>query len=79
MKARCAAPRQQLSRIEIPIGVLDCKACCLAAYEILAQQDGVEQATASAKGGKATALIDPTKTSREKLVAALKERSVPAG
>jgi copper chaperone CopZ len=74
---RSTVPRDKLTRIEIPIGVLDCKACCLAVYEILARQDGVEQATASFKDGKATALIDPAKTDRARLEAALREREVP--
>jgi copper chaperone CopZ len=78
VKARCTVPRDKLTRVEIPIAGLDCKACCLAAYEILARQDGVEQATASFKDRKATALIDPAKTDRAKLEAALREREVPA-
>lgn len=77
IKPVCKVPRGQLTRVEIPIAGLDCRACCLAVYEILAQQDGVEQATASFKDGKATALIDPSKTDRAKLEAALKEREVP--
>ena len=38
--------------------------------------DGVEQATASFKDGKVTALIDPARTSRDALVDALKKRQV---
>lgn len=76
IKAVCTVPREKLARIEIPVEGLDCRACCLAAYEILAKQEGVEQATASFKEGKITALIDPAKTGREKLEAVLKERGV---
>lgn len=42
----------------------------------MAKQEGVEQATASFKEGKITALIDPAKTGREKLEGVLKERGV---
>jgi copper chaperone CopZ len=77
VKEVCTVPRDKLTRVEIPIGILDCDACCLAVYEILAQQDGVEQATASFKDRRATALIDPAKTDRAKLEAALKAREVP--
>lgn len=77
IKAVCAVPRDKLTRIEISVGVLDCDACCLAVYEILAQQEGVEQAMISVKDGRATALIDPAKTDKSKLEAALREREVP--
>lgn len=77
IKPRCAVSREQLSRVELPIGVLDCKACRLAVYEILAQQPGVEQAAISSTDAKATALIDATKTDPAKLGAVLRERGVP--
>jgi copper chaperone CopZ len=76
IKPLCTTPRDKLERIEIPVAGLDCKACCLAAYEIMAKQDGVEQATASFKEGTITALIDPAKTEQGKLEAVLKERGV---
>jgi copper chaperone CopZ len=66
----------QLTRVEIPIAGLDCQACCLAAYESIYKVDGVAQATASFKDGKLTALIDPAKTNRDDLIAALKKRQV---
>lgn len=71
-----ATPVDQLTRVEIPIAGLDCQACCLAAYESIFKVDGVAQATASFKDGKLTALIDPTKTNRDDLIAALKKRLV---
>jgi copper chaperone CopZ len=71
-----AIAKDQLTRIEIPIAGLDCRACSLAAYEIVAKVEGVYQATASFHDGKATALIDPKKTSREAIVATLKKRNV---
>ena len=78
-KPRCTVPREQLTRVEIAVIALDCKACALAAYETLAALDGVEQAAVDFKAGRATALIDPAKTARDKLEAALKERGVTVG
>lgn len=69
-------PKEQLKLIEIDIVGLDCKACSLAVYEIIERLDGVEQATAYFKTGKATALIDPAKIDRAKIEAALKDRGV---
>ena len=66
----------KLKRIEIPVVGLDCKACCLAAYEIVAKIYGVEQATASFKDGRITALIDPKRTDRAKLEDVLRQRGV---
>lgn len=69
-------PRDRLQWIEIPVAGLDCKACCLAAYEAIYQLDGVEQATASFRDRRVTALIDPARTDRGKVEAALKQRGV---
>ncbi len=70
------APRDQLTWIEIPAFGLDCKACCLAAYEAIYKLDGVEQATASFRERRVTALIDPARTDRAKVEAELKRRGV---
>jgi copper chaperone CopZ len=69
-------PREQLTRVEIPVAGLDCKACCLAAYESISKIEGVAQATASFKEGRITALIDPAKTNKGALEEALKKRNV---
>jgi len=69
-------PREKLQWIQIPVGGCDCKACSLAAYESVFKLEGVEQATASFRAGLVTALIDPTKTDRATLEAALKKRGV---
>ena len=69
-------PLEKLKWIEIPVAGLDCKACCLAAYEAIHRLDGVEQATASFRDGRVTALIDPARTDRAKLEVALKQRGV---
>jgi cation transport ATPase len=68
--------KDKLMRVEIPVAGLDCKACCLAAYEIIYKMEGVEQATASFKEGRISALIDPQKTERPALEQALKTRGV---
>jgi copper chaperone CopZ len=62
--------------VEIGVLGLGCKGCCLALYDSVAKIEGVEQATASFKESKLTALIDPEKTNREALIDALKKRNV---
>ena len=76
VRAASAVPRDKLTRVEIAVAGLDCKACCLGAYEVVAKVEGVEQAAVSFKEGRITALIDPTKTDRAKLAALLKQRGV---
>lgn len=70
-------PLDKLRLIEIPVAGLDCKACSFAAYDAVYKLDGVERATASFREGRVTALIDPTKTDRARLEAALKKKGVP--
>jgi copper chaperone CopZ len=77
VKAVSGAAPEKLTRVEIGIGGLDCKACCLGVHWILMKDDGVEQAIVNLKDGLTTVLIDPEKTSKEKLQAALKAREVP--
>jgi len=72
----CTTPKDKLTRIEIGVAGNDCKGCNLAAYESISKIDGVEQATASFKDGKVTALIDPSKTNKAALEEALKKRQV---
>lgn len=76
VKPLCAKSRDELEFIEIPVVGLDCKGCCLAAYEAIYRIDGVEQATASFKDGLVTAWLDPQKTSRPALADALKQKGV---
>jgi copper chaperone CopZ len=79
VKARRTLGRDKLERVVIPAAGCDCKACCLAAYEAVANVDGVYQATASFKDGRITALFDPTKTDRAKLEATLRKKGVDLG
>jgi copper chaperone CopZ len=76
IKPLCSVPRDKLRLIEVPVAGLDCKACCLAAYEAVYKLEGVERATASFREGLVTALIDPTRTDRARVEAALKKRGV---
>jgi hypothetical protein len=76
IRALCTTPKEKLTRIEIPVLGLDCRACELAAYEVIFKIDGVEQATCSFKAGLLTALIDPEKTNKPALEDALKKRNV---
>ena len=76
IRAACTIPKDKLTLVEIPVVGLDCKGCCLAAYESIYRLDGVEQATASFKEGLVTALIDSAKTDRAKLEATLMQRGV---
>src|ERR1019366_3898853 len=69
-------PLEKLKLVEIPVAGLDCIACCLAAYEAIYSLDGVERATVSFRDGWITALIDPEKTDRTRLVTELKARGV---
>jgi copper chaperone CopZ len=68
--------RDKLKLVEIKVAGCDCKACSLAAYEAVYQLEGVERATASFREGRVTALIDPARTDRAKLKAALQRRGV---
>ncbi|MBS0201879.1 MAG: heavy-metal-associated domain-containing protein [Planctomycetes bacterium] len=68
--------KEKLTLIEIPIVGLDCKACCLAAYESVYKLPGVERATASFKEGRVTALVNPEMIDRVELEKALKQRGV---
>ncbi len=72
----CTIPKDKLKRIEISVVGLDCKGCCLAAYEAIYKIEGVEQATASFKEGLVTALINPELVDRAALEEALKKKGV---
>ena len=66
-------PADKLTKVEIPIGVLDCKGCRYTAYQAVAKLDGVERATVSTTPSAVIAWIDVTKTKREALEEALKK------
>ncbi|MDB6003368.1 MAG: hypothetical protein JWR15_355 [Prosthecobacter sp.] len=68
-------PADKLQRIEIQCGLLDCKGCRYGAYITIAKLDGVERATVN-ESALLTVWIDPAKTNREALEAALKKGRV---
>ena len=74
--ARSTVSADKLTKVEILIGVLDCKGCRYAAYQSVAKLDGVERATVSATPSAVIAWIDAAKTKREVLEDALKKARV---
>jgi hypothetical protein len=76
IKPVCTVPADKLQRIEISVAGLDCKGCCLAAYDAVFKLDGVERATASFREGKVTAWVVPEQIDRVRLEDALKKRGV---
>ena len=76
VKPLSTVEKDKLKRVEIPVVGLDCKACCLGAYEAVFRLKGVECATASFKEGRVTALINPDLIDRVELETALKQRGV---
>jgi len=69
-------PAEKLTKLEVPIGVLDCKGCRYSAYIAVAKLDGVERATVSTTPSAVIAWVDAAKVKREDLVAALKKMRV---
>ena len=76
LTARSTVPADKLTKVEILIGVLDCKGCRYAAYQAVAKLDGVERVTVSSTPHAIIAWIDATKTKREALEDALKKARV---
>ena len=66
----------KLAKVEVKVGVLDCKGCRYGAYIAIAKLDGVERATVNSANRTLTAWIDPARTNKEALVAALKKARV---
>jgi hypothetical protein len=73
LKADSKIPREKLTRLEIKIGLLDCKGCRYGAYLTAMKEEGVEQATVDKV---LTAWIDSTKTNQTVIEAALKKAGV---
>ena len=66
----------KLAKVEFKVGVLDCKGCRYGAYIAIAKLDGVERATVNSANRTLTVWIDPAKTNKEALAAALKKARV---
>ena len=75
LKPPATIPQDKMQAIEIKVGILDCKGCRYGAYIAIAKLDGVERATVT-EAGLLTAWIDPAKTDRAALEAALKKGRV---
>lgn len=69
-------PKETLTKLEIDIGILDCKACRYAAYRAAMGVDGVRRATVSASPSRVTAWVDAKKTDRTAIENALKKVGV---
>jgi copper chaperone CopZ len=67
---------EQRKEERIAVAGLDCKGCAYGAYRTVAAIDGVERATVSFKEGWLVAWIDPARTNRDALIAALEKARV---
>jgi hypothetical protein len=72
LKPLSDVPKDQLQKIEIQLGLLDCKGCRYTAYLACAKLDGVESVIVS-ETSLVTAWVQPSKTTQEALIAALKK------
>lgn len=72
LKPLSSIPKDQQQKIEIQVGLLDCKGCRYTAYLACAKLDGVENVSVS-ETSLVTAWVQPSKTNREALIAALKK------
>ena len=66
----------KLTKVEFKVGLLDCKGCRYGAYIAIAKIEGVERAAVDSITRTLTAWIDPAKTNKEALEAALKKARV---
>jgi hypothetical protein len=73
---RSTIPADKLQRVEIPVGLLDCKGCRFGAYRAIAYLEGVERVKVTTQPTTVCAWIDPDKTSRDTLTAALRKARV---
>ena len=67
-----SVPEDQLQKIEIQLGLSDCKGCRYTAYLACAKLDGVENVIVS-ETSLVTAWVQPSLTTREALIDALKK------
>ena len=73
LKPSSKIPREKLTKVEIKIGILDCKGCRYATYLVVMKEAGVEQATVDKI---VTAWLDPAMTSQAAIESALKRSGV---
>ena len=72
LKPLSSVPKDQLEKIEIQLGLPDCKGCRYTAYLACAKLDGVENVIVS-ETSLVTAWVQPSHPTREDLIAALKK------
>jgi hypothetical protein len=72
LKLTPAVPKDKLTKIEMTVGMLDCKGCRYAMYLTVTRVAGVERATVG-KDNVVTAWIDPTKTDQTAVENAVKK------
>jgi hypothetical protein len=76
LKPRSTIAEDKLTKVEIDIGILDCKACRFGAYRTVTRIEGVERAIVSEKPSRVTAWIDAQHTNRAALEDALRKAGV---
>jgi hypothetical protein len=68
-------PKEKLTRIELNVGILDCKGCQYAAYLATMKAPGVERATV-ARDGSLVAMVETGKTDEIAIKLALKRANI---
>jgi hypothetical protein len=76
LAAPSATPADQLTKLDLRIGILDCKACRYGAYIAVAKKEGVDRASINAEGRMLSIWFDATKTNRAELEEVLKKERV---
>jgi len=75
LKLTPAVPKEKLTRIELNVGILDCKGCQYAAYLAAMKAPGVERATV-ARDGSLITMVETGKTDDNAIKAALKKANI---
>jgi hypothetical protein len=75
LKLSPTVPKQKLTRIELNVGILDCKGCQYAAYLATMKVPGVERATI-ARDGTLVAMVETGKTDKTAIKDALKKANI---
>lgn len=66
----------KLREVRISVAGLDCKGCAYGAYRAIANIEGVQSAVVHFREGYVKAMVDPSKTDRAALAAALRKAQV---
>jgi hypothetical protein len=76
LKPLSSVPKEKQTKLDIDIGILDCKGCRYGAYLAVIKLPGVEQAVVRTDPSIVTAWIDPAKADRASLEAGLTKARV---